>query len=49
MSALACKPGRGSELEVGFRAMLAAARRHEVWVLTNADSIPSRRGRHCRQ
>jgi glycosyltransferase involved in cell wall biosynthesis len=41
MSALACEPGRGSELEVGFRAMLAAARRHEVWVLTNADSIPS--------
>jgi glycosyltransferase involved in cell wall biosynthesis len=41
MSALACKPGRGSELEVGFRAMLAAARRHEVWVLTSADSIPS--------
>jgi glycosyltransferase involved in cell wall biosynthesis len=41
MSALACEPGRGSELEVGFRAMLAAARRHEVWVLTNADGIPS--------
>jgi hypothetical protein len=41
MSALACKPGRGSELEVGFRAMLAAARRHEVWVLTSAASVPS--------
>ena len=41
LSALACEPGRGSELEVGFRAMLAAARRHEVWVLTSADSIPS--------
>lgn len=41
MSALACEPGRGSELEVGFRAMLAAARRHEVWVLTNGDGIPS--------
>ena len=41
MSALACEPGRGSELEVGFRAMLAAARRHEVWVLTNPDGIPS--------
>ena len=41
MSALACEPGRGSELEVGFRAMLAAAGRHEVWVLTNADSIHS--------
>ena len=41
MSALACEPGKGSELEVGFRAMLAAARRHEVWVLTNADSSPA--------
>jgi glycosyltransferase involved in cell wall biosynthesis len=41
ISALACEPGRGSELEVGFRTMLAAARRHDVWVLTNAASIPS--------
>jgi glycosyltransferase involved in cell wall biosynthesis len=40
MSALECEPGKGSELEVGFRAMLAAAHRHEVWVLTNADTIP---------
>ena len=39
LSALACEPERGSELEVGFRAMLAAARQHEVWVLTNADSV----------
>jgi len=41
MSALACEPGKGSELEVGFRALLAAARFHEVWVLTNKDSIPA--------
>src|SRR5689334_16175245 len=41
LSALACEPGKGSELEVGFRAMLAAARLHEVWVLTNKDSIPA--------
>ncbi len=41
LSALACEPGRGSELEVGYRAMLAAAREHEVWVLTNADAIPA--------
>jgi glycosyltransferase involved in cell wall biosynthesis len=41
LSALACEPGKGSELEVGYRAMLAAARRHEVWVLTNADTLPS--------
>ena len=40
MSALACEPGKGSELEVGFRAMLAAAKEHEVWVLTNKDTIP---------
>jgi glycosyltransferase involved in cell wall biosynthesis len=41
MSALACQQGKGSELEVGFRAMLAAARRHDVWVLTNSDTIPA--------
>jgi glycosyltransferase involved in cell wall biosynthesis len=40
MSALACEPGKGSELEVGFRALLAAASRHEVWVLTNSATIP---------
>jgi glycosyltransferase involved in cell wall biosynthesis len=41
MSALACEPGQGSEPEVGFRAMLAAAHRHEVWVLTNAATVPA--------
>ena len=41
MSALACEPGKGSELEVGFRAMLAAASQHDVWVLTNSDTIPA--------
>ena len=40
LSALACDPGKGSELEVGFRALLAAASRHEVWVLTNSATIP---------
>jgi glycosyltransferase involved in cell wall biosynthesis len=40
MSALACEPGKGSELEVGFRALLAAASQHEVWVLTNTATIP---------
>jgi glycosyltransferase involved in cell wall biosynthesis len=34
LSALACEPDKGSEPEVGFRAMLAAAIEHEVWVLT---------------
>ena len=41
MSAMACEPGNGSELEVGYRALLAAARAHEVWVLTNKESIPA--------
>jgi glycosyltransferase involved in cell wall biosynthesis len=40
MCAIACEPGKGSELEVGFRALLAAASRHEVWVLTNSATIP---------
>jgi glycosyltransferase involved in cell wall biosynthesis len=41
LSALACEPGKGSELEVGFQAMLAAAQCHEVWVLTNAHTVPA--------
>jgi glycosyltransferase involved in cell wall biosynthesis len=40
LSAYACEPGKGSEQEVGLRAMLAAARRHDVWVLTRENSIP---------
>src|SRR5215813_3397673 len=40
MSALACEPVKGTELEVGFRALLAAASCHEVWVLTNTATIP---------
>lgn len=43
LSALACEPGKGSELEVGFRALLAAASRHDVWVLTNSASLPALR------
>lgn len=39
LSALACEPGRGSEPEVGFRTMLAAASLHDVWVLTASESI----------
>lgn len=41
LSALACEPNKGSEPEVGFRAMLAAATEHEVWVLTLPSSIPA--------
>jgi glycosyltransferase involved in cell wall biosynthesis len=40
LSALACEPGKGSEPEVGFRTMLAAASSHDVWVLTLAQSVP---------
>jgi glycosyltransferase involved in cell wall biosynthesis len=40
MSALACEPGKGSELEVGYRALLAAASQHEVWLLTNEATVP---------
>jgi glycosyltransferase involved in cell wall biosynthesis len=40
LSALACEPGRGTELEVGYRTLLAAAAEHEVWVLTDATSVP---------
>ncbi len=39
LSALACEPGKGSEPEVGYRAVLAAARRHDVWVLTDDASV----------
>jgi glycosyltransferase involved in cell wall biosynthesis len=40
LSAYACEPGKGSEQEVGLRILLAAASRHEVWVLTRDNSIP---------
>jgi glycosyltransferase involved in cell wall biosynthesis len=39
LSALACEPGKGSELEVGFQAVLAAASKHDVWVLTDANTV----------
>jgi glycosyltransferase involved in cell wall biosynthesis len=41
LSAFACEPGRGSELEAGFRTLLAAGSRHDVWVLTLPRSIPA--------
>jgi glycosyltransferase involved in cell wall biosynthesis len=40
LSAFSCEPEKGSEREVGFRALLAAADRHDVWVLTRAVSVP---------
>ncbi|HEX6233931.1 MAG TPA: glycosyltransferase [Jiangellaceae bacterium] len=39
LSAYACEPGKGSEPEVGLRVMLAAAQRHDVWVLTRENNI----------
>lgn len=39
LSAYACEPGRGSEEEVGIRTMLAAAARHDVWLLTQERNL----------
>jgi glycosyltransferase involved in cell wall biosynthesis len=39
LSAFSCEPGKGSEPEVGLRALLAAAERHQVWVLTSTTGI----------
>lgn len=40
LSAYACEPGHGSEQEVGLRVLLAAATRHDVWVLTRRNNVP---------
>jgi glycosyltransferase involved in cell wall biosynthesis len=40
LSALSCEPKRGSEPEVGFRALMAAASEHEVWAITMSQSVP---------
>jgi glycosyltransferase involved in cell wall biosynthesis len=41
LSAYACSAEAGSEPRVGFQAMLAAARDHDVWVLTQPDMAVS--------
>ena len=41
VSAYACAPERGSEPEVGLRAVLAAASRHETWVITRHKNVAS--------
>jgi glycosyltransferase involved in cell wall biosynthesis len=41
MSAYACEPDKGSEPEVGLQALLAAASRHEVWLISRSNNIPS--------
>ncbi len=43
ISAYACEPGKGSEPEVGLRVVLAAARAHDVWVITRSNNVPSLR------
>jgi glycosyltransferase involved in cell wall biosynthesis len=43
ISAYACEPNKGSEPEVGLRAVLAAARRHEVWVITRSNNVAALR------
>jgi glycosyltransferase involved in cell wall biosynthesis len=40
MSAFGCAPDRGSEPGVGFRAVMAAAQHHDVWLLTTEHSVP---------
>lgn len=44
VSAYACEPGKGSEPEVGLQVALAAARHHEVWVLTRDNNMDALRG-----
>lgn len=39
LSAYACGPSMGSEPEVGFQALRAALRRHEVWLLTQPHMV----------
>ena len=40
ISAFGCAPDRGSEPGAGFRAVMAAAQRHDVWLLTTEHSVP---------
>jgi glycosyltransferase involved in cell wall biosynthesis len=39
ISAWACEPDRGSENEVGYRTVVAAAAEHEVWAITNPSAV----------
>jgi glycosyltransferase involved in cell wall biosynthesis len=41
ISAFGCAPERGSEPGVGFQAVMAAVRHHEVWLLTTEHSVSS--------
>ena len=44
ISAYACEPNKGSEPEVGLRVVLAAARDHDVWVMTRANNVAPLKG-----
>ncbi len=39
MSAYACEPGKGGEPGAGLAAVLAAAREHDIWVITRPNNI----------
>jgi hypothetical protein len=41
LSAFCCEPGKGSDPKVGLRTLLAAAARHEVWMLTSDTGAPA--------
>lgn len=41
ISAYACEPDKGSEPEVGLRVALIAASKHDVWVVTRQNNLPS--------
>jgi glycosyltransferase involved in cell wall biosynthesis len=43
ISAYACEPGKGSEPEVGFQTVLAAAQEHDVWVITRENNVKTLR------
>ena len=39
LSAFSCEPDKGSENEVGYQTLRAAASAHDVWVLTLSDNV----------
>ena len=41
LSAFSCEPAKGSEPEVGYRALLAAAQEHQVWAIVSSTGLPA--------
>ena len=41
LSAFSCEPDKGSENEVGYQTLRAAASAHDVWLLTLSDNVAS--------